>query len=160
LVFFALLIAARSLFCRRLRSGARVQRKFAKQGAGRRKQAGRRTNALGTFINDNEGWRCVAHTVAYNQRGSAWTPLPTGAEAARGFTQCGFWDHNTGWAGGASVIARTLDAGRVGPSNLSYQSISNNVSHKNSFFPSPARRMDGGEARLNPLAIPVGTEIL
>ena len=40
--------------------------------------------------------------------GATWTPITnTGVEASRGFTTVRFLDQNTGWAGGASAMART-----------------------------------------------------
>jgi photosystem II stability/assembly factor-like uncharacterized protein len=61
------------------------------------------------FINVNEGWAAGANATLLRTTngGSAWTPVMTGAEAARGFNTVRFLDQNTGWAGGSSVVAWT-----------------------------------------------------
>lgn len=116
------------------------------------------------FINDNEGWAAGANATLLHtiNGGSAWTPLPTGAEPAGGFNTVRFLDHNTGWVGGSSVIARTLDAGMSwSVATLpNTNPISKNVVH-NSFFPlSNTSVWTGGEGVSQSSGNPVGTEIL
>ncbi|MEP7341823.1 MAG: YCF48-related protein, partial [Acidobacteriota bacterium] len=65
------------------------------------------------FVSDNEGWTAGAGATLLHTTngGSAWTPVVTGAEAARGFNTVRFLDQNTGFAGGATVVARTINGG-------------------------------------------------
>src|SRR5207237_1169350 len=65
------------------------------------------------FVSDNEGWAAGANVTLLHttNSGSAWAPVNTGAEAARGFTTVRFLDQNTGFAGGTSVVARTTNGG-------------------------------------------------
>ncbi len=74
------------------------------------------TNTLRSvhFTSESVGYAAgeQATLLRTTNSGATWTAITnTGVEPSRGFATVRFLDQNTGWAGGASAVARTLDGG-------------------------------------------------
>lgn len=115
------------------------------------------------FTSETEGWAAGANATLLrtSNGGSAWTPVNTGAEPARGFNAVRFQDQNTGWVSGDSVLARTVNAGANWTAAVlpSTNQVSSNVVH-NALFPiSSTAVWTGGGGISQPSGAPLGTMI-